>query len=73
VLSLAEANQASENRQPKPPPIFSKVIPEKAESEVASEIAGRHGCALSITPPAGKLLPRDDFGPTTGDAERGEL
>jgi hypothetical protein len=39
VLSLAEANQASENRQPKPPPIFSKVIPEKAESEVASEIA----------------------------------
>jgi hypothetical protein len=40
VLSLAEANQASENRQPKPPPIFSKVIPEKAESEVASEIAG---------------------------------
>ena len=48
-MSLAEANQASENRQPKPPPIFSKVIPEKAESEVASEIAASGFAGLTAS------------------------
>jgi hypothetical protein len=39
VLSLAKAKMASENGHTKPPPILLKVIPEKPESEVASEIA----------------------------------